>query len=254
MLNEQGNNKYGFIFHQRTYPINEYLYDIIKNNKYGKVKRINYIVTDWFRTEAYYKSDYWRSTYKTDGGGTLINQCPHSLDLLCHLFGMPKCVFAKCHEGKYHKIEVEDEVTAYLEWESGVTGVFIASTGEIPGVNRMEISTDRSLITVYKDKIEIISNDKDDKYYLNMPDESFKTNSKNEIFSFEKNDAYREVLARFSNGEIVASGEDSLMSLYLSNAMYLSSWKNKMINIYEIGSKEEFDFEFEFECEMNKRI
>lgn len=254
MLEANNGNLYGFIFHQRTYPINVFLKDIIDSNKYGKVKRINYIVTDWFRTDAYYKSDYWRSTYKTDGGGTLLNQCPHSIDLICYIFGMPKKVMAFCHEGKYHNIEVEDDVTSYLEWDNGVTGVFIASTGEIPGVNRMEITTDRALITVYKDKIEIVSNDKDDKYYLAMPDESFKQESKLEVFNFEKNDAYKVVLERFAKGNLVAKGSDSLMSLYLSNAMYLSSWKNKVINIYDIGSKEELDFEFEFECEMNKRI
>ena len=254
MLEAKGNNDYGFIFHQRTYPINVFLYDIIKNNKYGNVKRINYIVTDWFRTDAYYKSDYWRSTYKTDGGGTLLNQCPHSIDLLCHLFGMPKTVMAFCNEGKYHDIEVEDEVTSYLEWDNGITGVFIASTGEIPGINRMEISTNRALITVYKDKIEIKYNDNDDKYYLSLPDESFKQDNKIEVYEFTKNDAYRVVLEKFARGEMVASGKDSLMSLYLSNAMYLSSWKKKVINIYEIGSNEELDFEFEFECEMNKRI
>lgn len=254
MLEAQGDNKYGFVFHQRTYPINIFLKDIIDNNKYGKVKRINYIVTDWFRTEAYYKSDYWRSTYKTDGGGTLLNQCPHSIDLMCYLFGMPSEVTAFCNEGKYHNIEVEDEATSYFKWDNGVTGVFIASTGEIPGINRMEISTDRALITVYKDKIEILSNDKEDKYYLGLPDENFKTNSKFELYEFEKNDAYKEVLLKFANNELVAEGNESLMSLYLSNAMYLSSWKSKNIKIYPIGSKEELDFEFEFGCEMEKRI
>lgn len=248
------NNLYGFVFHQREYPINLFLYDIIKNNKYGKVKRINYIVTDWFRTNAYYKSDYWRSTYKTDGGGTLLNQCPHSLDLICHLFGMPKSVTAFCNEGKYHNIEVEDDVTSYMRWDNGITGVFIASTGEIPGINRMEITTDQSLITVYKDKIEILTNEYKDSHYLSLPDENFKTNNKLEIFNFDKNDAYKEVLLKFSKGEVVASGADSLMSLYLSNAMYLSSWKNKTINIYDIGTKEELEFEREFEEEMSKRI
>ncbi len=254
MLESRGNNQYGFVFHQRRYPINVFLYDILKSDKYGKIKRVNYIVTDWFRTDAYYKSDYWRSTYKTDGGGTLLNQCPHSLDLMCHLFGMPKRVRAYCNEGKYHDIEVEDDVTAYLEWDGGVTGVFIASTGEIPGINRMEISTDRAIIRVYSSYIEIISNDHDDKYYLDMPNENFKQDLNIEKYEFEKNDAYYEVIKEFNDGNLVASGEDSLMSLYLSNAMYLSSWKNKDIFIYDINSKEELEFENEFELEMKKHI
>ena len=254
MLEYRKDNKYGFVFHQRRYPINVFLYNIIKSNKYGKIKRINYIVTDWFRTEAYYKSNHWRSTYKTDGGGTLLNQCPHSLDLLCHFFGMPNKVIAFCNEGKYHKIEVEDDVTAYLEWDDGVTGVFIASTGEIPGINRMEISTDRAIITVYPNHIEIVSNNNDDKYYLELPNENFEEDNNIEKFDFEKNDAYYEILKSFSDGIIAASGEDSLMSLYLSNAMYLSSWKKKIVHFHEIGSKEELEFEAEFEEEMKKHI
>jgi len=254
MLMNRGNNQYGFIFHQRRYPINVFLYDLLKSNKYGKVKRINYIVTDWFRTDAYYKSDYWRSTYKTDGGGTLLNQCPHSLDLLCYLFGMPKRLRAYCNEGKYHNIEVEDDVTCYLEWDNGVTGVFIASTGEIPGINRMEISTDRAIIRVYPNNIEIISNEKNDKYYLGLPNESFKQDLNIEKYEFEKNDAYYELIKLFNEGNVVASGEDSLMSLYLSNAMYLSSWKGKDIELYEINSKEELEFENEFEEEMKKHV
>ncbi len=252
--NNKDNKLYGFIFHQRTYPIYRFLKDIINNQTYGAVKRINYIVTDWFRTEAYYKSDYWRSTYKTDGGGTLLNQCPHSIDLLCHIFGMPSMVMAFCHEGKYHNIEVEDEVSSYLEWDNGITGMFIASTGEIPGVNRMEISTTRALISVYKDYIEIKYNDNDDKYYLGMPNEAFCVNSKTDIKKFSKNDAYREVLNEFAKGNLIADGKEALMSLYLSNAMYLSSWKKKPINFYPIGSKEELEFEKEFQEEMNKKI
>ncbi len=254
MLEQKKQNKYGFVFHQRLYPINVFLKDIIKSNKYGRIKRINYIVTDWFRTNAYYKSNYWRSTYKTDGGGTLLNQCPHSLDLLCYFFGMPNKVMAFCNEGKYHNIEVEDDVTAYLEWENGITGVFIASTGEIPGINRMEISTERAIIRVFPDYIEIISNDKNDEYYLGLPDENFKKDTKYEKYEFSKNDAYYELIKSFSEGEIIASGEDSLMSLYLSNAMYLSSWKKKIIELYDINSKEELEFEKEFEEEMKKHI
>lgn len=254
MFEACNNNLYGFIFHQRTYPINQFLYKILKNEEYGKVKRINFVATDWFRTNAYYKSDYWRSTYKTDGGGILLNQCPHTLDLLCYLFGMPNFVSAFCNEGKYHDIEVEDDVSAYLRWNNGITGVFVASTGEIPGVSRLEISTTKAIIRVIKNKIEIIVNEYNDKYYLDLPNENFTPKSETKTFIFENNEAYKEVLVNFSNNKVIADGKDSLMSLYLSNAMYLSSWKNKSINLYEIGSKEELAFEEEFEEEMKKRI
>lgn len=253
MLEAKGDCKYGFIFHQRTYPIYVALNDVIKSNKYGKVKRISYIVTDWFRTNGYYKTSAWRATYKTDGGGTLINQCPHSLDIMCYIFGMPKEVMAFCNEGKYHPIEVEDDVTAYLRWDNGVTGVFVASTGETPGINRMEITTEKALITVYKDKIEVAVNEESADYYLNQPHEGFKQPQPKVIVKlFDKNDAYKELIRRFNEGNLVADGSDSLMSLYLANAMYLSSWKKKLVNICDVGSKEELEFEEEFEVEFNK--
>ncbi|MCR5113383.1 MAG: Gfo/Idh/MocA family oxidoreductase [Acholeplasmatales bacterium] len=247
----KNNNLYGFIFHHRTFEINKYLHDILKKEKYGKVKRVNYIVTDWFRTNKYYQADKWRSTYKTDGGGTLLNQCPHSLDLLIYLVGMPSSVMAFCNEGKYHNIEVEDEVTAYLEWDNGTTGVFIASTGETPGINRMEITTSKALITLYKDHIDIRCNEYDDKYYI---DNDVEIKYSDERIDFNYDSSQLEVLKVFGRHDVVCDGFHALDSLYLSNAMYLSSWKKKIINFYPIGSKEEKDFEIEFEEEFNKKL
>ncbi len=254
MLSYQKDSKYGYIFHQRTYPIYKYLYEIIKNKKYGAVKRVNYIVTDWFRTNDYYKTSAWRAKYQTDGGGTIINQCPHSLDLLCHIFGLPDEVYASCAEGKYHDIEVEDDVTAYLKWDSGVTGVFIASTGEIPGINRMEITTTNAVITVYKNKIDIKYSDFPDTYYLNQEHKTFKMPEfREESICFDSNDAYKEVLKGFNEGNIVADGKEALDSLYLANAIYLSSWKNKMIRLYNISSPQEVEFEHEFDQEFSMK-
>lgn len=254
MLQAQNDNKYGFIFHQRTYPIYEELYNIVKSKKYGDVKRINYIVTDWFRTESYYKSSPWRATYKSDGGGTILNQCPHSIDLLCHLFGLPDEIMAFASEGKYHNIEVEDDVTAYFRYDSGITGVFIASTGEIPGINRMEITTSKALITVTKSEINIKSLEHDDKYYLSMPHKGFEMPKPyEETLKFDDNDAYRAVFERYDKN-IICDGKEALMSLYFGNAVYLSSWTNKIIRLYPIGSKEELSFEEEFIKYFNKKI
>lgn len=254
MLEAKKDNKYGFIFHQRTYPIYEALYDIIKNNKYGTVKRINYIVTDWFRTESYYNSSAWRATYKTDGGGTILNQCPHSIDLLCHIFGLPDEIMAFASEGKYHSIEVEDEVTAFFRYDNGITGVFIASTGEIPGINRMEITTTKALITVLKNEIIIKYLENDDKYYLGLEHKNFSMPSPNEIkLKYTDNDAYRAVFERFDK-DMVCDGKEALMSLYFGNAVYLSSWKKEIVRLYPIGSKEELAFEEEFSKYMNERM
>jgi predicted dehydrogenase len=106
----------------------------------GEIIRFSWTVTDWFRSEAYYSSSAWRATWKGEGGGVLINQCLHQLDILQWLLGMPSRVRAFVRLGRFHKIEVEDSVTAYLEMPNGANGVFIASTGEAPGTSRLEIA------------------------------------------------------------------------------------------------------------------
>ena len=98
----------------------------------GQIKRVNWIVTDWYRTQFYYDSGAWRATWAGEGGGVLLNQCPHQLDLLQWLCGLPVRVHAFCHEGKWHDIEVEDDVTAYLEFANGATGVFVTTTADGP--------------------------------------------------------------------------------------------------------------------------
>ena len=110
------------------------------------MRRINWIVTNWFRSAAYYASGGWRATWSGEGGGVLLNQCPHNLDLYQWLFGMPVRMRAFCGFGKYHDIEVEDAVTAYMEHPNGATGVFITTTGEAPGTDRLEIAGDRGRV------------------------------------------------------------------------------------------------------------
>jgi len=249
------NKQYGFIFHQRRYPINLELKNIVESGKYGKVKRVSYIVTDWFRTDAYYKSSPWRASYATDGGGTLLNQCPHSLDLLCWLFGQPQTVTGFCNEGKYHKIEVEDEATVYMEWKNGMTGVFIASTGENPGINRMEISFDKAIVTCTPSHITITENPESSDVYKNMSQKEYKTpvpKITEKKFDLPVPDTYLDVFDSFSKAistgsPLVATGKEAMMSLYISNAAYLSSAQKKTIALYDIGSDEELKFEEEFE-------
>jgi anthranilate synthase/aminodeoxychorismate synthase-like glutamine amidotransferase len=116
---------------------------------------VNWVVTDWYRPEQYYKSSSWHATWDKDGGGVLLNQCPHNLDLLQWICGNPVRVQGFCHEGRFHDIEVEDDVTAYLEWENGATGTFITSTGDAPGINRLEISLEEALIVCENGNIRI---------------------------------------------------------------------------------------------------
>lgn len=138
------------MFNQRTIEAHKKIKQLIDSGELGKILRINWIITDWFRTQCYYDSGDWRATWRGEGGGVLLNQCPHQLDLMQWFFGMPRKVTAVAAIGKYHNIEVEDDVTALLEYPDGTTGVFITSTGEAPGTNRLEIAGDRGRL-IYED-------------------------------------------------------------------------------------------------------
>jgi predicted dehydrogenase len=130
------------------------LREMVLGGELGRVYRIQWTITNWFRSQHYYNSGGWRATWAGEGGGVLLNQAPHQMDLWQWIFGMPRRVRGFCHEGKYHDIEVEDDVTAYMEYDDGCTGVFITSTGEHPGTDRLEVSADRGRVVLSKGTLE----------------------------------------------------------------------------------------------------
>lgn len=247
--------KYAFIFHQRTFPIYQKMREIVQGGQYGKIKRVNWVVTDWYRTNAYYTSSPWRATWSADGGGTILNQCPHNIDLLQWICGMPVAIQAFCHEGKYHPIEVEDDVTAYMEWENGATGVFIASTGEAAGVNRFEISLDDALLVCEKGQLKVLELDKPESEYQKKTDDLFAKPvcEWKDIPVEAANEPYVVMLNAFAKGELIAAGDEAINSMYVTNAIYLSSWEQKKIHIPESGSEEELEFEKAFEGWLEKK-
>ena len=150
---------FGAMFQLRTEPRYQKIKQLIEGGELGQLVRLNWIITDWFRTEAYYSSGGWRATWKGEGGGALLNQCPHQLDLLQWLAGMPGCVRGFCQFGRYHNIEVEDNVTLFMEYPNGATAVFITSTGEAPGTNRFEIAGDRGKLVLENGKLTFTRNE-----------------------------------------------------------------------------------------------
>ena len=143
LMNEraQASDKvFAMMFNQRTNCVYRKMHELVTSGELGAIKRVNWIITDWYRTQSYYDSGDWRATWDGEGGGVLLNQCPHNLDLLQWICGMPSRVHAFCHNGKWHDIEVEDDVTAYLEYPNGATGVFITTTADAPGTNRFEVT------------------------------------------------------------------------------------------------------------------
>ncbi|MCF0187282.1 MAG: Gfo/Idh/MocA family oxidoreductase [Bacteroidaceae bacterium] len=223
---------------------------------YGNLKRINWVVTDWYRSNAYYAASSWRGTWAKDGGGTLLNQCPHNLDMICWLFGCPRHVVATCHEGKYHPIEVEDDVTAYMQWANGATGVFVASTGEACGVNRLEIAMDNALIVSEDGRIVVKELDRPEiEYRLEEGDGFTRPTTTTKEFKCEAPEgAYEKILTNFANDtDLIAKGEEAINSLYLANAIYLSSWLNSRVDI-PVNKAEEKVFEDAFEKVLKRKV
>ena len=147
------------MLNQRTLPAHIKVKQLLDAGELGRLRRVCWCVTDWFRTQHYYDSGDWRASWRGEGGGVLLNQCPHQLDLFQWFFGMPQTVRAAVKLGKFHDIEVEDEVNAYLEYADGMTANFITTTGEAPGVNRLEIVGERGLLTLCNGTIEFLRNE-----------------------------------------------------------------------------------------------
>lgn len=150
---------FGAMFQMRSEPRYQKIKKLLDDGELGDIVRINWIDTDWFRSEAYYSSGGWRATWEGEGGGVLINQCLHQLDTFAWLFGMPSRVRGFAQLGRFHNIECEDNVTAYMDFPNGATGVFISSTGEIPGTNRLEIAGNRGKLVLEEDKITFYRNE-----------------------------------------------------------------------------------------------
>ncbi|MCC8102864.1 MAG: Gfo/Idh/MocA family oxidoreductase [Clostridiales bacterium] len=154
---------FGIMYNQRTNPLYRSLREMVRSGDLGELKRMVWIISNWYRTQYYYDSGDWRGTWGQEGGGVLMNQCPHNLDLWQWIMGMPSSVRAVCHKGKFHRISVEDDVTIYAEYPNGASAVFIASTGECPGTNRLEISGTKGKAVVENGCLSLYLLEKDER-------------------------------------------------------------------------------------------
>ena len=242
-----------FMFNQRTNCVYRAMKELLESGELGALKRMNWIITDWYRTQQYYDSGSWRATWAGEGGGVLLNQCPHQLDLLIWLCGMPCAVTARCLEGKWHRIEVEDDVSALLEFPDGATGVFVASTGDLPGTNRLEIDCEKGKLVCEDGRVrlwklgeserEICFTSSDPWYRETVEAAELETDGENPQHSGVIN-AFAAHLLR--GEKLIAEAEDGLRALQLSNAIHLSGWTGKRV---EIPAPAE-----EFDRELAKRI
>ncbi|WP_309380901.1 Gfo/Idh/MocA family protein [Cerasicoccus frondis] len=229
---------FGAVFNQRCIPYFRKLRELIQSGQLGEIHRVNWTITDWYRTDAYYKAGSWRATWKGEGGGVLLNQCPHNLDLLQWLFGMPSKITANCQFGRHHDIEVEDAVTAMLEFPNGATGVFITSTGEAPGVNRLEVAADFGRVVLENGSFKYHRNEVASPIHCRTSSHGFE---KPETWDITiPTGAYTyghvEILSNFAaailQGEpLVAPAVEGIHSVELANAMLYSTFQKQAVTL-----------------------
>lgn len=229
---------FGMMFNQRTNCVYRKLHELVHSGGYGEIRRINWIITDWYRPGIYYKSGNWRATWAGEGGGVLLNQCPHQLDMWQWLCGMPKKVQSFLHYGKWHDIEVEDDATVYMEYENGATGVFVTSTGDAHGTNRLEIQMDRAKLVVENNKLILEEYEMTEQEFSRTNTIPFNTvkSTVSEVETDGENPQHVGVLNAWADailrgGKLVADGREGVNGLRLSNAIHLSSFLGKAVEI-----------------------
>lgn len=228
---------FGMMFNQRTNCIYRKLRELVRSGKYGNIRRTNWIITDWYRSQTYYDSGDWRATWAGEGGGVLLNQCPHQLDLWQWICGFPVKVHTHMHFGKWHDIEVEDDVTTYVEYENGATGVFITTTGDARGTNRLEIQMDQAKLVAENGQLILTEYDMPEpefsrtgKPFQCIPGREFivETDGKNEQHVGVIN-AWGGAILRGT--DMIAEGKEGIYGLMLSNAMHLSAFLDRPVTM-----------------------
>lgn len=248
-MNEEADRSgvtFGIMFNQRMNPLFQKARELVRTGAIGKRQRLTWVVTNWYRTQAYYDSGSWRATWRGEGGGVLLNQAVHNLDMLQWIFGMPKTVSAVCREGQYHAITVEDYAAVYGRYEDGAEMQFITSTGEYPGTNRLEIVGDRGKMVLEEGKIKL--------WRLQESTEAVSASSWENmpaiVYTFEEftpdrpDKAHCGIIENFVSAvlyqtPLLADGREGIHQLMLTNAAYLSAWQDKTVTLPIDGA--EFD-------------
>ena len=236
---------FGIMYNQRTNKLYRFAKELVETGRLGSMKRINWIITNWYRPQAYYDQGGWRGTWAGEGGGVLINQCPHQLDLFQWLGGMPSSVRAHTEVGKNRNINVENDVTAFMEYENGATGVFITSTHDFPGTNRLEIDGDKGKLVIEGGKLtftelevsETELNAVNRKFMPRIPSRKIKKRigllGQAKMFLFEQHTG---IINNFISNilfgtPLIAPGEEGIRGLTISNAIHLSGWTGEKVTL-----------------------
>jgi predicted dehydrogenase len=231
--------RFGAVFMQRTYGYFRKIKQMIEDGELGRLVRGTWIITDWFRTQIYYDSGGWRATWAGEGGGVLLNQCPHNLDLFQWLMGMPERITGFAAIGKYHHIEVEDEVTAIFHYDSGLIGHFITSTAESPGTNRLEIVGDRGKLVFEEGRISFFRNEQSMLDFINTAAGGFDKTPGGQIelsFDHHGESGHTLIIENFANSilhdePLIAPAIEGIHSVMLANAVLLSAFEKRTVSL-----------------------
>lgn len=230
--------KFGMMFNQRTNCVYRKMKEILDSGELGEIRRSNWIITNWYRPQAYYNSSEWRATWAGEGGGVLLNQCPHNLDLWQWLCGMPSRVYAKIGFGKWHDIEVDDEATVIVEYPGGATGSFVTSTADFPGTNRLEIVCDQGSLICENNTITMHKLDASESAFTKVNKSPYEAPGLTTVTveTDNQNLQHPAVLNAFAasilrDEPLVADGREGINALLISNAMHLSAWTGREVEL-----------------------
>jgi predicted dehydrogenase len=226
------------MFNQRTDPLYIKIRQMITGGELGELDRITWIITDWFRTQRYYDAGEWRATWAGEGGGVLTNQATHNLDLWQWMFGVPDRVRGFCKLGRKHKIEVEDEVTAYMDYDNGCSGVFISSTGEAPGTNRLEIVGERGKLVSENGDLTFFRNEVSTNQVIRHSPEKY---TRPEVWTVRmsmpnQGGQHAGILQNFidaivSGAKLIAPAVEGIRAVEIGNAILYSSETGKTVDM-----------------------
>ncbi len=236
---ERSGKLFAMMYNQRTNPLYKKMHAIVAEGGIGDIRRVNWLITNWFRTQFYYDSGSWRATWCGEGGGVLMNQCPHQLDLLQWICGMmPSRIRAFCHFGKWHSMETEDDVTAYLEFPNGATGAFITSTADAPGTNRFEILGSKGKLVCEKNTLTYVRLKEDLQEFLQTEKNGFAEPAYDvQTFPLEgENPQHAGIINNFANAilgiePLYVDGKEGIRCVELIDAMLLSSWEDVTVQL-----------------------
>ncbi len=227
------------MFMQRTWGHWRKIKSLVERGELGRLIRCSWLITDWFRAQSYYDSGGWRATWRDEGGGALMNQCPHNLDLYQWIVGMPARAQGFVSFGKHHRIEVEDEVTAYFEHENGMVGHFITSTGESPGTNRLEIAGENGKLVYQDDEIVLFRNEWSSIKQIREAESGFEAvpyTRKLVEYAPKTSHGHEHIIENFADAilhgaALIAPAEEGLNSVAINNAIILSAHKRQMVDL-----------------------